>query len=182
MSENQKKSNSTNKLKSAVKSGNRRPSPAAAFFGDANKENVTEKRNSNSNSNSNSIHSSENPVDQTHREENQHETEETANIAVQDTAEVKKQAETPKSVSTKAASKKKQASPKVLQKDNEFWELLESKNKKLTMEDTHTRQTYLVRNDLVERLQQVSANQGKGFKTRAINFALEQLLDEIESK
>lgn len=58
--------------------------------------------------------------------------------------------------------------------------LLDFKNKK-TIDQTHTRQTYLVRNELIKRMNKLSKSQGKGFKTKVVNHALEMVLDELEA-
>lgn len=52
--------------------------------------------------------------------------------------------------------------------------------KKQRVEDTHTRKTYLVRNDLLERIEKVS-NGTHGFKIEFINFAIELALAEYEN-
>jgi hypothetical protein len=52
---------------------------------------------------------------------------------------------------------------------------------KQTIEDTHTRQTYLIRNDLISRLERLSKGQRRGFKTEFVNDALELLLAKAES-
>ena len=53
--------------------------------------------------------------------------------------------------------------------------------KKEKMEDTHTRRTFLVRNELLDRLDKVSKRINNiGFKTEFINFILEKGLDELE--
>jgi hypothetical protein len=56
---------------------------------------------------------------------------------------------------------------------------LKSKAKKVRVEDTHTRKTYLVRNDLLQRMDKVS-NGTHGFKIEFINFAIELALVEYE--
>lgn len=56
---------------------------------------------------------------------------------------------------------------------------LKSKRKKERIEDTHTRKTYLVRNDLLERIENVSSGT-HGFKIEFINFAIELALAEYE--
>lgn len=53
--------------------------------------------------------------------------------------------------------------------------------KKPTVEETHTRGTYLIRNDLLERLDELSAGKARGFKTFIVNSAIEQLLVQIEN-
>jgi len=57
---------------------------------------------------------------------------------------------------------------------------LRSKSKKAKVEDTHTRKTYLVRNDLLDRIEDVS-NGTHGFKIEFINFAIELGLAEYEN-
>lgn len=61
-----------------------------------------------------------------------------------------------------------------------FWKIIEEEKKKQTIEETHTRKTYLIRNDLLKRLDKLAKKQSKGFKTKCINYALEQFLDKIE--
>ena len=52
--------------------------------------------------------------------------------------------------------------------------------KKERVEDTHTRNTFLIRNDLMKRLNHFSKHR-RGFKTEFINYVVEQGLDELES-
>jgi|SRR5699024_4037645 len=53
--------------------------------------------------------------------------------------------------------------------------------KKDKMEDTHTRRTFLVRNELLNRLDRISKKiNNTGFKTEFINFILEKGLNELE--
>jgi hypothetical protein len=47
-------------------------------------------------------------------------------------------------------------------------------------EDSYTRQTFFLRNDLAERLNKIAAQQSKGFKMRLINHVLENALDDFE--
>jgi hypothetical protein len=54
-----------------------------------------------------------------------------------------------------------------------------NKDKK-TMEETHRRQTFLLKRELAERLNNVAAKADRGFKTFLINQVLEQALDDIE--
>lgn len=56
---------------------------------------------------------------------------------------------------------------------------LKSKANKVRIEDTHTRKTYLVRNDLLDRIEKLS-NGTHGFKIEFINFAIELALAEYE--
>ncbi|HDR7980292.1 TPA: hypothetical protein QC443_002569 [Bacillus cereus] len=59
-------------------------------------------------------------------------------------------------------------------------QFLEQFNKKVTKEDTHTRQTWLIKNETVKRLEKLSKGKRKGFKTELVNQALEMILDRIE--
>ncbi|WP_047981736.1 hypothetical protein [Ornithinibacillus contaminans] len=53
--------------------------------------------------------------------------------------------------------------------------------KKQKIEDTHTRSTFLVRNELLARFDKLA--KGKhGFKTEFINYAIESALNEIEEE
>lgn len=52
--------------------------------------------------------------------------------------------------------------------------------RKPLVEETHTRDTYLIRNDLLERFNRLAKNEKKGFKMRFINYVLEKELDKIE--
>src|SRR5699024_5727006 len=52
--------------------------------------------------------------------------------------------------------------------------------KKERVEDTHTRNTFLIRNDLIKRLNNFSKHR-RGFKTEFINYVVEKGLDELEN-
>lgn len=52
-------------------------------------------------------------------------------------------------------------------------------SKKERVEDTHTRHTFLIRNDLLNRLEKHSREK-RGFKTEFINLAIKSALGEIE--
>jgi len=53
--------------------------------------------------------------------------------------------------------------------------------KRSKVEDTHTRRTFLVRNELLTRLDNIATTiNNTGFKTEFINFILEKGLDELE--
>lgn len=60
-------------------------------------------------------------------------------------------------------------------------EKFNEKRKKPTIEDTHVRNTVFIRNDLHERLHNLT-NKRRGLKTLLINEALEAILDVIEGK
>jgi len=55
----------------------------------------------------------------------------------------------------------------------------DEKSKKKTVEETHTRSTFLFRNDLQARLDKLAKGK-RGFKTMFLNQAIEALLDEME--
>ncbi|MGX1195751.1 hypothetical protein [Metabacillus sp. SLBN-84] len=57
--------------------------------------------------------------------------------------------------------------------------MYDAKSKKKTVEETHTRATFLFRTDLQKRLDNL-ANGKRGFKTMFLNKAIEALLDEME--
>lgn len=59
-------------------------------------------------------------------------------------------------------------------------QFLEQFNKKVTKEDTHTRQTWLIKNETIKRLEKLSKGKKKGFKTELVNQALEMFLNRIE--
>lgn len=64
---------------------------------------------------------------------------------------------------------------------NDFLRKMEAKKKKLRVEDTHTRSTFLFRNDLQERLDKLAKkSKVRGFKTEFINDAIEKMLNEYE--
>lgn len=62
--------------------------------------------------------------------------------------------------------------------DDKFQHLTKKKKK---VEDTHTRKTFLVRNDLVKRLNRVAKKSDHGFLTEFINTAIEYGLDQVEN-
>lgn len=54
--------------------------------------------------------------------------------------------------------------------------------KKLTVEETHVRRTWLIRSDLVVRLDRLAEDQGKGFSTQLVNQALDFAISELEKR
>lgn len=52
--------------------------------------------------------------------------------------------------------------------------------KRKKVEDTHSRKTFLVRNDLVKRLNSVAKKNDHGFLTEFINTAIEYGLEQVE--
>jgi hypothetical protein len=75
----------------------------------------------------------------------------------------------------------RQTSISVQQVKDELLNMYQEKSKKETVEDTHTRTTFLFRNDLAKRLDKLAKNK-RGFKTMFMNKAIEALLDELEKE
>ena len=65
---------------------------------------------------------------------------------------------------------------------DKFNEQLKLKEDKLTVEATHTRTTFLLRNDLKDRLNNLSDQHKRGYKTDFINKAIELLLEAVENQ
>lgn len=61
-------------------------------------------------------------------------------------------------------------------------DFIQRKKSRQTVDMTHTRQTYLIQNDLIERLERLAKKRDRGFKTQLINYALERVLNELEQK
>lgn len=55
----------------------------------------------------------------------------------------------------------------------------EAKTKKKTVEDTHTRVTFLMDNETLERLNKIAKGK-RGLKTMVFNQAMKAILDELE--
>jgi hypothetical protein len=68
----------------------------------------------------------------------------------------------------------------LLEKSNDVFDKFYEKKNKEKVEDTHTRTTFLMRNDLINKVNALSIEKGKGFKTHFFNQAIENLLKEIE--
>lgn len=66
----------------------------------------------------------------------------------------------------------------VIEKEKNITDLMK---KRELVEDTHTRNTFLVRNDLMERLNNLSEGR-HGFKTKFINYVIEMGLNELKEK
>lgn len=59
-------------------------------------------------------------------------------------------------------------------------QFLKQFTEKVTKEDTHTRQTWLIKNETIKRLDKLAKGKRKGFKTELVNQALESFLDRID--
>lgn len=62
---------------------------------------------------------------------------------------------------------------------NTIMSMYDEKTKKKTVEETHTRATFLFRKDLQTRLDKLAEGK-RGFKTLFLNKAVEAMLDEVE--
>jgi len=61
---------------------------------------------------------------------------------------------------------------------SELSKIVETKQR---MEETHTRRTFLIKNELLKRLDEKAKGvENKGFKTEFINYILEKGLDELD--
>jgi hypothetical protein len=194
----------TDKLKDAMRSGSNRPIPAAAFMEtpETKKENDAKQLkpetsedndsvNRNSKKENNSVKRNSFPEQETEEHNSNIKTVD-ENLSVKQNND---QEHTNKNLNhipepndlnasnnstTEKDHVKEQVNHLTHEDSIDFWSLIENEKKKKTVEETHTRQTYLIRNDILDRLQKNSMKQGKGFKTKVINYALEQFLDELE--
>ncbi|KAA8758243.1 hypothetical protein FE296_00215, partial [Paenibacillus sp. UASWS1643] len=68
------------------------------------------------------------------------------------------------------------------QEDDDFLRIFreEMGTKPLTVEETHTRDTFLIENQLLARLRHLIKIEDKGFKKRFINYVLEKEISKIE--
>jgi hypothetical protein len=69
-----------------------------------------------------------------------------------------------------------------LSNNKSFIDSFLEKKKKATVEETHTRQTFLIHNDLLKRMNKAAKGRERGFKTALVNEAIKRMLDEIEAK
>ncbi|MYL73049.1 hypothetical protein GLW00_19730 [Halobacillus litoralis] len=75
--------------------------------------------------------------------------------------------------------KQESSSKTVRDVKNNIMSMYDEKSKRKTVEETHTRTTFLFDNELKKRLDKLAKNK-RGFKTHFINSAIEALLDEME--
>ncbi|HDR3658539.1 TPA: hypothetical protein QCO67_005074 [Bacillus cereus] len=64
--------------------------------------------------------------------------------------------------------------------DNITEQFLNQFSNNIKKEDSHTRQTWLIKNETIKRLDKLAKGKKKGFKTELVNQALEMFLDRIE--
>ncbi|WP_066385807.1 hypothetical protein [Neobacillus mesonae] len=67
-----------------------------------------------------------------------------------------------------------------MEKRNDVFDSFYEKKSRDKVEETHTRTTFLMRNDLLNKVNSLSTEKGRGFKTHFFNQAVENLLKEIE--
>ncbi|WP_188208307.1 hypothetical protein [Alkalibacillus aidingensis] len=54
---------------------------------------------------------------------------------------------------------------------------VEGKRKKTTIEDTHTRLTFLLENELYDEFNEIAQREGRGFKTHVLNAAVRKIVE-----
>lgn len=62
--------------------------------------------------------------------------------------------------------------------EHDTYDFLEKYSNKTLKEDHFTRQTFLFRNDLISRFDQLAKTKKRGFKTEAMNTLLEKFLND----
>lgn len=77
--------------------------------------------------------------------------------------------------------RKRQLAEQLEQQQAIFQQIIDEKKNKKGIEDTHKRQTFLIEKDLLKRFNRISKQQPRGFKTQAINAALNLLLTAYET-
>ncbi|MGV3464925.1 MAG: hypothetical protein ACO1OT_06485 [Heyndrickxia sp.] len=63
---------------------------------------------------------------------------------------------------------------------NPIQSFLEITKQRETIADTHTRKTFIIKNELLKQFLKLQKKHGRGFQTWFINEAIERLLKEIE--
>ncbi|MFB4165770.1 hypothetical protein ACE1TI_18725 [Alteribacillus sp. JSM 102045] len=179
------------KIKDAFQSGNKRPSPAHAFFGENVKDNnefdistITEKdktepeqENVIDKHNSFSEQSKENNLSKLNNEsENISASSKKNSFMDKNEVSVKNKLETEQENNLGDRNIESEYNSA----DSGFWGMIEQEKKKKRVEDTHQRDTFLIRKDLLREFNKMAKKQPKGFKTKAINYALENFLDEVK--
>lgn len=111
-------------------------------------------------------------------EEKQNDEEEKAveDNTVKDKKDINKKNET--KLERTAEASEESVEPEKNSVNSRLSNLVSSKEEKV--EDTHKRSTFLVRKDLLRRLNKIAKSQKHGFKTEFINTAIEIALDELE--
>lgn len=63
----------------------------------------------------------------------------------------------------------------------DFLEQFQEKENRPTVEETHKRATFLIEQELLERMDRLASGRARGFKTALVNEAIRRMLDEIEA-
>ncbi|MED1535491.1 hypothetical protein [Bacillus pseudomycoides] len=69
-----------------------------------------------------------------------------------------------------------------VKEDNSLTSLMEKYDKKKTVEETHKRRTFLIRRELINRIDQIAKDKPKGFVTDLVNTALDSVVKQLENK
>ena len=69
-----------------------------------------------------------------------------------------------------------------VKEDNGLSSLMEKYDKKKTVEETHKRRTFLIRRELINRIDQIAKDKPKGFVTDLVNTALDSVVKQLENK
>lgn len=54
-------------------------------------------------------------------------------------------------------------------------------SKKQKMEETHTRATFLIEDDILEKFNNICESESRGFKTKAINLAIKSFINDYNN-
>ncbi|OQR53157.1 hypothetical protein [Bacillus sp. CDB3] len=71
---------------------------------------------------------------------------------------------------------------KEVKEDNSLSSLMEKYDKKKTVEETHKRRTFLIRRELINRIDEIAKDKPKGFVTDLVNTALDSVITQLENK
>lgn len=80
--------------------------------------------------------------------------------------------------SSKKESQPQSKRPKNSRSEGSLSDVLESFSKP-KVEETHTRATFLIKNETLAKLDELARGKGKGFKTKLLNYVLEKAVDEL---
>ncbi|SDJ06366.1 hypothetical protein [Alteribacillus bidgolensis] len=197
------------KIKDAFQSGNKRPSPAHAFFGtnvkdnsesetstttekgktEQEQENITGKRNSFSEQSKENITGKQktelqdiNGSDNRNSIMDKYEVSDKDNIKTEQENSLENSTkETENETGLGNSNLETKDTNDSVGSEQGFWGIIEQEKKKKKVEDTHQRDTFLIRKDLLREFNRMAKKQPKGFKTKAINYALENFLNEVKN-
>lgn len=66
--------------------------------------------------------------------------------------------------------------------EDDLISIMNKKKNQKKIEDTHKRQTFLIKNELIEELESLYRVYGYGFKTEFINLAIKHQINIVKSK